>query len=137
MGPRGYTAAVLWELARMRNVPTRLTLDGTEETVSTCMVAVCNSVHTGGAMKMAPLARPDDGWFDVLLCESMGRFELAGVFPRIFDGSHVRHPKVRMTRAKHVRIEPERPSPLLLDGEVLGSTPIDIQILPGALRVLL
>lgn len=137
MGSRGYTAAVLWELVRLRNTPTRLELDGRVVEGRFPLVAVCNSIHTGGAMRIAPHARCDDGVLDVMIVEDIGRVELGRVFPKIFDGSHVGHPKVRFERARTVRIEPESPSPLLVDGEVVGTTPADVQVRPGALRVLL
>jgi len=137
LGRRAYTAGVLREVLRLRPSWTRLVLDGVEEEGPMAMVAVCNSAHTGGAMRIAPQAHPDDGVLDVMVVGDVGRAELLQVFPRIFDGSHVRHRKVRMARARRIRIEPGEPSPLLLDGEVADTTPVGIEVLPGALRVLL
>lgn len=137
LGKKAYTAAVLAEVARLRSSPTRIGLDGEVLEGNYPMVMVCNSIHTGGAMKMAPDAEPDDGWLDILTVRDVNRRELLRIFPKIFDGSHVHHPKVTMHRAKRVRIHPERPTPLLADGEVFGQTPVEIEIMPGVLKVLL
>lgn len=137
MGKRGYDIASLIELMRMRTPPTRLTLDGKEQRGDYPLVVVCNSVHTGGAMKMAPQAKPTDGLLDVLTAEGAGRLELAYLLlTKLRKGTHVESPKIRIQRARHVRVEPREPSPLMLDGEVLGTTPVEMRVLPGALKLL-
>lgn len=137
LGRKGYDAAALIELVRMKATPTRMTLDGEERGGDYPLVAVCNSVHTGGAMKMAPAANPTDGLLDVLVVEGAGSMELLMLLlTKLRKGLHVAHPKVRIERAATIRIEPEEPSPLLLDGEVMGTTPVELKVLPGALRLL-
>lgn len=137
LGRKGYDAAAMIELSRMRKTPTRLVLDGRERPGDYPLVAVCNSVHTGGAMKMAPSAKPTDGMLDVLVVEGAGSMELLLLLAtKLRKGLHVNHKKVRVERAKHIVIEPQEPSPLMLDGEVLGSTPVEFQVLPGALKLL-
>ncbi len=134
---QAYNLGVLAKLLSLKPCPTKLSLDGEPLDGDYPMVMVCNSIHTGGAMQMAPMARPDDGLLDVLTVRGVSRLELIGLLAKVRDGGHVSHPKVHFHRAKRVEIAPERPSPLLVDGEILGTTPVDIQVLPGALRVLL
>ncbi len=136
-GGQAYNLGVLSELMRLKASPTRVVLDGVEHTGNYQMVMVCNSVHTGGAMQMAPMARPDDGLLDVLTVEGVGKAELIRLLAKVRDGGHVSHHKVRFDRAKKIHIEPTRPSPLLVDGEVMGTTPVDIDVMPGALQILL
>lgn len=136
MGHAAYSWAVFPEMARLRAPPTRLVLDGRIVEEPLALVAVCNSAHTGGTMRIAPMAKPDDGWLDVVALRDVGRPGLLGLFPRIFTGSHVHDPRVLVARAKSIRIEPAEPSPLLADGEVYGETPCHVEALPGALRVL-
>lgn len=137
LGRKGYDAAAMVELARMRPTPTRLVLDGQETRGDYPLVAVCNSVNTGGGMRMAPAASPKDGLLDVLVVEGAGAMELLMLLAtKLRKGEHVLNPKVRVERAAHVRIEPATPGPLMLDGEVMGSTPVEFQVLPGALRLL-
>src|SRR3712207_6860112 len=48
---------------------------------------------------------------------------LLRTFPRIFSGTHVDHPAVRVHRAARVRIAADRPFPLYGDGEPMGELP--------------
>lgn len=136
LGKNGYSAAVVVELARLSSSPTEVVLDGKTITGDIPLVVVCNTIHTGGAMQMAPGAQVDDGLLDVVLVQDVGRLGLLRLFTQIFDGKHIQDPKVTFQRAKHIRIEPETPTPLLVDGEVFGRTPVEIEVLPGALDVL-
>jgi len=48
----------------------------------------------------------------------------------------IRWPEMRRLRARRVRIETDRSVLFHGDGEVLGKTPVEIELLPGALQVL-
>jgi len=101
------------------------------------LVSICNTQWTGENMWIAPTADPEDGMLDVVALGPVSRLELVRLFPRIFSGTHLAHPAVRSYRATRVTIEPEEPSPLLLDGEVMGRTPVDVDIVPRAIQLAL
>ncbi|MFA5945174.1 MAG: diacylglycerol kinase family protein [Candidatus Thermoplasmatota archaeon] len=137
MGKKGYDVASAIEIATMKACPTRLVLDGREIRGDFPLVMACNSVNTGGAMPMAPNAKPTDGLLDVLYVHDIGKMEILGLLAtKLRKGEHIKSSKVTVERAAKVRIEPEAPSPLLLDGEIIGTTPVDLTVLPGALRLL-
>lgn len=137
LGQKGYDVASAIEIATMKACPTRLTLDGVEVRGDFPLVMACNSVHTGGAMPMAPGADPKDGLLDVLTVQDIGRLEILGLLAtKLRKGRHVESPKVKIRRAATVRVEPADPSPLLVDGEIIGTTPAEFRVLPGALRLL-
>lgn len=137
MRGQAYNAAVLARLAALSPTPTRLVLDGVEHVGDYPLVMACNTVHTGAAMRMAPMARPDDGWLDVLTIEGVNRRQLVRLLVQVADGSHVDDPKVTFHRARRVEVHPERQGPLLVDGEVVGTTPATLEVHAGALKVLL
>ncbi len=56
-------------------------------------------------------------------------------FPRVFRGTHVRHPAVTMLRGAKVEVEASRPFPVYADGEPLGPLPASFTTVPGALEV--
>ncbi len=137
LGRKGYDAAAMVELAKMRASRTRLTLDGRTIDGDYPLVAVCNSVNTGGGMMMAPGAKPTDGLLDVLVVEGAGALELLNLLAtKLRKGRHIENKKVRIEKAATIRIEPDTVGPLMLDGEVMGTTPVEFQVLPGALRLL-
>jgi diacylglycerol kinase family enzyme len=60
--------------------------------------------------------------------------ELIRQFPLIFSGRHINRPKIVLTRATRCTVDAERPMPLLIDGEVVGTTPLSVEVVPNALR---
>jgi diacylglycerol kinase (ATP) len=134
-GPSRYIIAMLAELALLKPFAYRLTLDGQVIETKAVLVALGNGVSLGGGMKITPDAQLDDGLFDVLLVKPLSRFSFLRIFPRVFAGTHVTDPRVRIERAKKVRIEAEG-IVAYADGERIAPLPIDVEIVPGALRVL-
>ncbi|HJQ93858.1 MAG TPA: diacylglycerol kinase family protein, partial [Candidatus Thermoplasmatota archaeon] len=137
VGPKGYDIAAAIEIATMKACPTRLVLDGKDFSGDLPLVIAMNSVHTGGAMRMAPDAKPTDGLLDVVTVQDIGKLEIMNLLAtKVRKGLHVDDPHVTIRRAAKVHIGPEDPSPLLLDGEIIGNTPVDLTVLPGAFRLL-
>jgi diacylglycerol kinase (ATP) len=136
--PRGtarYTLAVLRELPSLRQRDYLLELDGVRIETAAMIVAVANVASYGGGMRVAPGAVADDGLLDVLVAGPIGRGEFARVFPRVFSGRHVDHPRVHLHRAARVRVVADGVVGYA-DGERIGPLPLDCQVVPGALRLL-
>ncbi|MGB1587045.1 MAG: diacylglycerol/lipid kinase family protein [Thermoplasmatota archaeon] len=136
-GPQAYNLGVVDQIVRLGPTPTRLTMDGETLEGDFPLILACTTTYTGGAMKMAPDADPQDGLVDVMWVDPIGRLELLKLLGGIRKATHVGHPKVHFRQAAKVRIETDVEGPLLGDGEVYGSTPVDLDVVPGALRVLL
>jgi len=134
-GDTSYTIGVLLELLGMRAVPLRLTVDGRESTRDALFIEVCNSRKTGGDMIMAPSAEVDDGKFDVVIARAMNRRTLLKLFPLIFKGEHVKDPHVETFRCSRITVDFEQPQRVTPDGEIIGTTPLDIEVVPRALEV--
>ncbi len=134
-GPSRYILAMLAELALLKPFAYRLTLDGLAIETKAVLVALGNGVSLGGGMKITPDAQLDDGLFDVLIVKPLSRFSFLRIFPRVFAGTHITDPRVRIERARKVRIEAEG-IVAYGDGERIAPLPIDVELVPGALRVL-
>ena len=135
-GATAYICAVLQTLAQFRAADLRLTIDGVERSQRAMMCSVANAQTYGGGMRIAPTARLDDGLFDLCILAEAGRLEFIRAFPRVFKGTHTTHPKITMLQARHVRIESTPALPLLIDGEVIGTTPAEFTLLPAAIEFL-
>ncbi|MDO7883335.1 diacylglycerol/lipid kinase family protein [Salinibacterium soli] len=136
--PRGasrYLIALGLELARLRPIHYRLELDGEVLETSGALISVGNNVSLGGGMKVTPDAELDDGLLDVLVVKALSRVSFLRIFPRVFEGTHVTDPRVSIHRAKRVRIEADG-LVAYADGERFGALPIDIEVVPNALRLL-
>jgi diacylglycerol kinase (ATP) len=139
--PRGstrYTLATVLEIPKLRAVPLEITLDGVKTQHDVSLVAVANTAYFGGGMAICPDADPHDGELDLAIIGSVSRTTLLRVFPRVFRGTHVRHPAVTMLRGRHLHLtrrDRERTSALRGDGEALGTLPVDIELVPDALQI--
>lgn len=104
-------------------------------------LAICNGQFFGSGMHVAPMASPEDGLLDVVDLGGAGRVRFAAVSSKMYGGTHLREPEVRHFRCDRIRVEliggadPARFC-LDVDGEPLGRLPIEVQILPAALPVL-
>ncbi len=133
---QAYNFGVIHNILALKPQPTRVVLDGKEQSGDYPMTMVCNTIHTGGAMQMAPMARTDDGLADVLTVTKVTKMELLSLLGKVRSGGHVDHPSVTFQTAKRIEIEPQNKGPLLVDGEVYGTTPVRIDVMPGALQVM-
>ena len=87
-------------------------------------------------MMLAPNAELDDGLLDVILTNEVSRFDIVRELGRIQKGSHLKNPKVTELHAREITITASRSMPIDLDGEMVGTTPARITVLPSAIRFL-
>lgn len=134
-GPSRYIIALMIELAKLKRITYKLTLDGKVTETEGSLVSLGNGISLGGGMKITPDAKLDDGLLDVLIVKPLGRAAFLRIFPRVFKGEHLSDPRVTVERARKVRIEADGVS-AYGDGERIGPLPIDVEVVPGAVHVL-
>ena len=133
-GRMRYNLAVARELPTFRPIPYVLTVDGHRHETEAMLVAVANGPAFGGGMRVAPDAAYDDGLFDVMVLHRVSRAAFVRVFPRVFHGTHTRHPRVHIVRARTVRLEADG-IVTQADGERFEPLPIELEVVPKALRI--
>ncbi len=111
-----------------------------EVELATRNLAICNGRYFGGGMEVAPMAKLDDGLFDVVSLGAAPRLEFALASLSIYSGSHVDHDDVEVLSCDRIDIELRNDSirdqfPLDVDGEPLGTLPLQIELVPAALEV--
>lgn len=87
-----------------------------------------------GRWDVAPRAHPGDGRLDLLeVDQAMSPGERWKARGRLTAGTHVPHPMIRQRRTEAAQYELERPTPVRLDGEVVGEARrLSIRVEPGA-----
>jgi diacylglycerol kinase (ATP) len=136
-GEARFAAAALASLFAWRERQVRITVDDETYEGRMNLAAVANGLYAGGGMMLSPQAKIDDGKLDVVSASGLTRAQVMRELTRIHKGGHVANPKVRIVQGKRVRIEtfkPEDAMPIEADGNVRGFTPVEFQIMPGALR---
>jgi diacylglycerol kinase (ATP) len=102
------------------------------------LAALANSPQFGGGMRLAPAARLDDGWLDLIIVEAVSLLRLLVLFPRIYRGTHVEHRAVHSRRVRRATLHCSPALTFCADGEMLfpvRSTGSSIEVWPRALRV--
>ena len=138
-----YVRAALGSLVGVTSTPLRVTIDGVQSAIEAAMVLVCNCADL-----MPPWLRvhadihPDDGVLDVVALRARGAWQSVTAFVELMFGQSAgpgRAQQVWRGRGRAVRIAADGAGaselPAQLDGELIGSTPLEAQVLPGALRV--
>jgi diacylglycerol kinase (ATP) len=95
-----------------------------------------NSKFTGGKMMIAPKADASDGQIEYVRWSPVGRLKLLSLFPRLFTGSHINHPLASRAGVRKVEFDLAEPVNAMVDGEILRLQCQSLEILPGALDVI-
>jgi diacylglycerol kinase family enzyme len=132
----------VYPYSAVRTVPSwqpvayEITVDGSLVHAHGYTVIVANSGYYGRGIHIAPDAKIDDGLLDVVIIDQIARRELPRFLMELRAGEHIHRPEVTWMTGLHVKIAADRPLPVYGDGDPVSSLPLDIDLKPGALRVL-
>ena len=127
-----YNLAMLLELPIFQPLDYEIIVDEVTFKKKAMLVAIANGASYGGGMRICPDADLSDGLFDVMFLEPVSKFEFIKVFPKVFKGTHISHPKVRIIRGRTVSINARAVA--YADGERIGALPVTAEVAPKALR---
>lgn len=146
LGPLAYVWGMLGTLRELRPIPYRLTHDGTTRDDRALTVVVANTARYGGGMRVAPDATPGDGRFDVVVvghsgryparCTTRDRIRLLRLFPRVFRGTHVALPEVRVERTAEIGVAADGPIAVFADGDPIGTLPMTFSVDTDGLQLI-
>jgi YegS/Rv2252/BmrU family lipid kinase len=139
LGELGYLLGVVICLARLRRqaFPLRVDEDREWDRRRCLFLTFNNSKFTGGKMMIAPQADSDDGLIEFVRWGPIGRLGLLANLHRLYDGSHVSHPLAERRAARWIEFDLEGPVDVMVDGEVLRFDCKAIDVLPGALEIVI
>lgn len=116
----------------------RVVFDGktVEERLYTINIGICR--YSGGGLQLVPQAIPDDGKLALTIAGHISKLGILLVTPFFYSGKIGWHPKVKLLQAENISVETADGQPVLVeaDGEFLGVGPVQVGILPKALRIL-
>ena len=136
LGGVRYDVASIIEVLKGKDRIATLTLEKEVIKENFIFIIGCNTIHTGKAMKMAPLAQLNDGKIDLIIVRKTSRINLLKLFPKLFSGDHIKSPLVEYRQVKNFSISLEETNDLTIDGEIIGSTPLYVQMIPKMVNVL-
>jgi len=137
LGPMRYNIASIIEIFRFNGRKALLSINNNKHEDYYTLITICNTIHVGKGMKMAPKAQLDDGKMDIVMIkDNFTKFELLKLFPKLFSGKHIDNNKVIYEQAEHFTLKPENDEILNIDGEIIGRTPIEIEIINKGIKLL-
>lgn len=115
---------------------TEITVDDKHIKNETFTISLGIGRYTGGGMMQTPNAIPDDGLFDLTVIKKMRKGEIIRSLKKLYDGSILSHPKVESYTGKKITINSKPEINLEVDGESLGHSPIEFEIVPKSVQVI-
>jgi YegS/Rv2252/BmrU family lipid kinase len=131
-----YLLGVLRALCSFRPSEFVLLADAHSEQGPRLLVLAANGAYCGNGMRLAPQAAPDDGLLDVVTVEPLPLLAALRRLPRLFDGRLAGEPWVRYRRVACLEMQAVPPATIEADGQLVGTTPARVRVLPGAVSVL-
>ena len=136
LGPMRYDIGSLMSIIRGKVRKAKCYVDGNLIDSSFILLLIQNTKTGGDRLTLAPMAHVDDGKMDLGVIYHISRFQVLKLFNQLkASGSHVWNPNVEYYRFKNLIIETDDPTAINVDGENLGTTPLEINVLPSALKV--
>lgn len=136
IGAPAYVLAGLRKLAELRR-PLRYRLTVGRRTLVSrgMMLVVANAATYAGWLQIAPAAALADGWLDCCLFRERSRLGFLLQWLLVLLRRHQQHPGFLCRRVREVRVECRPAAAVQLDGDYWGRTPVEIRVLPAAVRL--
>jgi len=139
-----YVVSAICAYARYKPQRVRVTFDSPGEAIPaeeipwrySTICSVLNTPTFGAGIKLAPGARIDDGVLDFAFLERLSLGELLRVLPRLALEGTLDLPLLIRRKTRKVRIETDNPSDFQGDGELIGLTPVEMEVVPKAVQFL-
>lgn len=130
-----YFYNLLMSLISYKNTRAEIIIDDEKIRANVFSLNVGNGRYCGGGMRQTPRAVPDDGLLDVTIINGMGKFEIIRNLKILYDGTILRHPKIEGYKCKNIKVSSESVMYAEADGESLGQTPAEFNIIPAGIKI--
>lgn len=134
-----YLKSLLSAFFSYKNKKIKIKIDDQEIPLNEYLIgAVANGKIFGKGMKIAPDAKLNDGYFDIILVKGMKTWEFLLNAYKLYSGTHLSLPQITLIQGKKIEADPvEEDSVLIeLDGEQLGRLPATFEILPKRIPII-
>ena len=133
-GPLSYLISAAQVAARK---PPRLVIESPDTTVEEgSFVLIGNGRRYGGPFPFFKQAVIDDGLLDVIIFKQLGYLDIINYLQKVFFSSEIRLPEIEYFQTAGIRVSSDQDVPVELDGELVGSCPVNFQMRERRLRVL-
>ena len=137
LGHLGYLFGVIIGVLQLRRLSFKLRCDDDADWDErrSLFLSFNNSKYTGGTMLIAPDADPSDGLIEFVRWGPVSRLGLLRTLPKLYDGTHIRHPMASRRAVKHVEFDIPVPIDVMIDGEIVTLERRTLDVIPGAIDI--
>lgn len=100
-------------------------------------IAIGIGKFNGGGIQQLPIAVADDGLLDITMIRPVHWWHVIFRLRRLYNGTIYSIGHVIHAQGKRVRIESSPETPLEIDGELYGHTPVNLEVIPREVRVVI
>lgn len=132
-----YVPAFIEELASFKHFKASLNYNNHDQLIKDALlVLVSNGAYYGGQMCIAPQASIDDGKLDLTVIRNIQPTETALLAAQVLLKLPLNHDSVSLEKLTKITVTADNDVPIHIDGEVVVSQSIEIEIIPKALKLL-
>lgn len=132
-----YSLALMLSLVRYQSPSGAFEIDGEQHRAPILFnLNLCNTRFYGGGMVAAPRAQPFDGQLEMVSME-LNRAQVLRALPRNYSGNFEGLTGVLQRSFQKLSLTTDPPVRVQADGQIIGRTPLQVEVVPGALEVLL
>ena len=136
LGTSRYTLVSLTEIIKNKERHATLLINNQKKEKKFTFIIACNTKYVGKGMFMAPDAEIDDGLLDLIVVKgNLSRTILFKTLPRLFKGTHITDSNVEYYQVSRFSLKTKNEDLLNIDGELKGTSPINVEVLHNAIDV--
>jgi len=136
LGALAYAVAALLVAKDYRGTRTRVEIDGRSINTRCILVLISNAQLYARLVRVAANAYLDDGLLDVCVFKGSSLASTVHHAVMVFARRHLRDPQVEYYQCRKVSISTATPLPVQVDGDPIGTTPMEFEVVPRALNVI-
>ncbi|MCB1177403.1 MAG: YegS/Rv2252/BmrU family lipid kinase, partial [Leptospiraceae bacterium] len=140
-GGFSYYLASLQNFLSYKNRRLRIVLDDKEEKeFKVVNLAICNGQYFGGGMQISPESQISDGYLNIVVVGDWGYFAKIIHSGKLYNGSILSVSEVYSFKAKKIKVIPLDSEPPFTyidnDGEDIGYIPLEAEVIPGCVNII-
>jgi diacylglycerol kinase (ATP) len=138
LGQLAYPLVGLGLAGTLHGVPSRVWINAEPPRAVRLLAGIVMNGHLyGGVLPLVPDSHLDDGLLEFVLLAGRGPFEVIGQLASLVSGRQRPDPEMVVRHVERIRIEPHgEPLPVQADGDVWGTTPLEVKVVPRGLLAL-
>ena len=131
-----YLRGAVGVLGAMKTFQIEATMDDEFLEIESWGVLVANGRTNAGRILIAPLASPTDGLLDVIFVKNGDLLDMIEIASKTLFSSLLESQQVVFRQVRKLQLQSTPRMRFTLDGEVIDEVPIEFEIVPGAIEML-